>query len=219
MKKFKSNERLIDQRLRGNLCIIFSGDNRCQEMSTTDTTANLSASANAETDSTGNTDKIIKKHIDLIRDCSIYKDEHKECKSLKSRFNQYFIFGHYLSCDQWRLDYNNCQKYAWREDKEAARELIISELNRRTKRLKAHYDNDVWKKREHPPDDWSKPLPDFIEERNKNTYLELKAIEFMAEEERREQEIKKLAASDSESKQMNNNSSRSSNKSNFCTFM
>lgn len=140
-----------------------------------------------------------------------------ECKSLKSRFNQYFIFGHYLSCDQWRLDYNNCQKYAWREDKEAARQLIVSELSRRTKRLSAHYGNDVWEKREHPPDDWSRALPAFMEERNKNTYLELKANEFIAEQERREQEARNLAAG--ETVKSTKSSDSSSSKSNFCTFM
>lgn len=150
----------------------------------------------------------------------MYKDEHKECKSFKARFNQYFIFGHYLSCEQWRIDHNNCQKYAWRGDKEAARELIISELERRTKRLKAHYDNDTWKKREQPPDDWAKPLPQFMEERNKNTLLERKANEIRAEEERYMQELKEMAAAgttDSKSKTSSNSSSSSN--SSFCTFM
>lgn len=135
---------------------------------------------------------------------------------MKSRFNQYFIFGHYLSCDQWRIDYNNCQKYSWREDKEAARELIVSELDRRTKRMKAHFDNDIWKKREQPPDDWSKPLPEFMEKRNENSYLEVKSKEFIAEQERQDQEIKELAAANT----TNATELKSkTNTSNFCTFM
>lgn len=135
---------------------------------------------------------------------------------MKSRFNQYFIFGHYLSCDQWRIDYNNCQKYSWREDKEAARELIVSELDRRTKRMKAHFDNDIWKKREQPPDDWSKPLPEFMEKRNENSYLEVKSKEFIAEQERQDQEMKELAAANT----TNATELKSkTNTSNFCTFM
>lgn len=147
----------------------------------------------------------------------MYKDEYKECKSLKSRFNQYFIFGHYLSCEQWRTDHNNCQKYTWSEDKEAARELIVSELNRRTKRMQAHFENDIWKKREHPPDDWTKPLPEFMVKRNENSYLEIKSKEFDAELERQEQETKELAAASANESKAKTNSS--SNKSNFCTFM
>lgn len=130
-----------------------------------------------------------------------------------------------MSCEHWRDDHNNCQKYAWFADKEAARELIVSELERRTKRMKAHYANDVWQKREQPPDDWARPLPEFMQERNKNTYLELKANEMKAEEERYMQELKELAAAeaagatDSKSKTNSNNHSSSSSKSNFCTFM
>lgn len=204
------------------------------------TAENQNASNTVESNSTASTDAIVNKYMDLvsklevhththtftvfkyfvlflaqIRDCSVYNEEYKECKSLKSRFNQYFIYGHYLSCDQWRLDYNNCQRYAWREDKEAARELITSELNRRTKRLTAHYDNDVWKKREHPPDDWEKPLPDFMEERNKSSFLEIKTNELLAEQQRYDEEMKRLAA---EPKTQTNDKS-ANNKTNFCTFM
>lgn len=91
--------------------------------------------------------------------------------------------------------------------------------------MKAHYANDVWQKREQPPDDWARPLPEFMQERNKNTYLELKANEMKAEEERYMQELKELAAAeaagatDSKSKTNSNNHSSSSSKSNFCTFM
>lgn len=136
-----------------------------------------------------------------MRSCDVYKDEYKDCKSLRSRFNQYFIFGEYLNCNQWRDDYNNCQKYSWLGNKEAAVEIIKSELNRRAIRLKAHYDNDIWTKREAPPDDWARPLPEFMIERNKNTYLDLKNKEY------KENEETKL------------NQTPEPQKSSFCTFM
>lgn len=141
-----------------------------------------------------------------MRDCSVYKEEYKDCKSFRSRFNQYFIFGEYISCDQWRDDYNNCQKFSWLHDKEAAKNLIQSELSRKAARLKAHYDNDTWTKRENPPADWAKPLPAFMEERNKNTYLGLKNEEYKTEQEQKiQQALTGIPAQP--------------NKSSFCTFM
>lgn len=82
--------------------------------------------------------------------------------------------------------------------------------------MKAHFDNDIWKKREQPPDDWSKPLPEFMEKRNENSYLEVKSKEFIAEQERQDQEIKELAAANT----TNATELKSkTNTSNFCTFM
>lgn len=112
-----------------------------------------------------------------------------------------------MDCDQWRDDYNNCQKYSWLTDKEAATSLIQSELSRRAKRMKAHYDNDIWTKRDKPPADWAKPLPPFMEERNKNTFLEKKAQELKEEEEK-----ERLRA-------LNPEAAAELNKNSFCTFM
>lgn len=44
-------------------------------------------------------------------------------------------------------------------------------------RLRAHYRNDVWKKRDGPPPDWDKPLPEWMQKRDENTYLAIKAKE------------------------------------------
>lgn len=90
------------------------------------------------------------------------------------------------------------------ENKEAATLLIESELSRRAARLKAHYDNDIWTKREQPPSDWNKPLPEFLAERSKTSYLAQKSEEMKKDEEKRNAK----ALSDSEP-----------NKSSFCTFM
>lgn len=142
-----------------------------------------------------------------LRPCSVYKEEYRECKSFRGRFNQYFIFGEYLNCDQWGEDYNNCQKHSWLNDKEAAKLVIRSELSRRAVRIKAHFDNDVWTKRESPPSDWAKPLPAFMQERNKNTFLEIKTRELKVEEEKRMQSI------------ANTEMPAEANKNTFCTFM
>lgn len=58
-------------------------------------------------------------------------------------------------------------------------------------------------------------------ERNKNSFLELKAREIKDEEERYMQELKEMAAADAAAGTNDSKSKvkSSSNKSNFCTFM
>ncbi|CAA9994911.1 unnamed protein product, partial [Nesidiocoris tenuis] len=51
------------------------------------------------------------------------------------------------------------------------KDLIDSELKKREVRLKAHRANDVWEKRTEPPSDWNGPLPPWIAERAKSSYL------------------------------------------------
>ncbi|XP_026494893.1 synaptic plasticity regulator PANTS [Vanessa tameamea] len=113
----------------------------------------------------------------LIRDCEIYEDEYDDCTSFRARFHQYFIHGESLDCNQWKKDYVNCCKWVKDNDTKAADALIKSEKIRRLKRLTAHYQNDTWKKRESPPTDWEKPLPEWMIKRDQNTYLAQKAQE------------------------------------------
>lgn len=54
-------------------------------------------------------------------------------------------------------------------------ELVESEKSRRFNRLKGHYQNHTWKKRDLPPSNWNSSLPHWLEEKNKNTYLAVKA--------------------------------------------
>lgn len=117
-----------------------------------------------------------------LRPCDRYKGEHKECKSFRGRFQQYFVYGENLNCDQWREDYNNCQKWNWFKDKNAAIEVIKSEMKRSDERMKAHSDNTIWTKRDKPPEDWNQPLPDWMAERNENSFLAVKAKELQDEE-------------------------------------
>ncbi|CAG9783927.1 unnamed protein product [Diatraea saccharalis] len=113
----------------------------------------------------------------MIRDCDTYKDEYKECTSFRGRFHQYFIFGHTIDCNQWKKDYDNCCKWVDDKDINGAEAVINSEKKRRMERLQAHYRNDIWKKRQSPPRDWDTPLPEWMNKRNENTYLAMKAKE------------------------------------------
>lgn len=59
-------------------------------------------------------------------------------------------------------------------------QVVSNEVKRRYDRLAPHYCNDVWKNREHPPEEWNKPLPQKMQEEYKGTYLDHKAREFKA---------------------------------------
>ncbi|XP_024944596.1 UPF0545 protein C22orf39 homolog isoform X2 [Cephus cinctus] len=109
-----------------------------------------------------------------IRKCDMYKEEYSDCTNIKSRFNQYFIFGEMLDCSQWKTDLQNCRKWENERNETAYKELVNSESKRRLERLKAHYGNDVWKKRDKPPNDWNKPLPEWMQKEQENTYLNYK---------------------------------------------
>lgn len=47
--------------------------------------------------------------------------------------------------------------------------------------MQGHNDNDVWKKRKHPPEDFNKPLPEYINKRYENSYLDIKNKEMKGE--------------------------------------
>lgn len=59
--------------------------------------------------------------------------------------------------------------------------MVASEQNRRKERLVPHYQNNVWKKRAKPPEDWDKPLPEYIQKEYENSYLNAKAKEMRGE--------------------------------------
>lgn len=68
-------------------------------------------------------------------------------------------------------------KWENKQDYKAAKKIIENEYKRRSVRLKNHYGNDVWKKRENPPSDWSQTLPENISKEYENSYLEIKSKE------------------------------------------
>ncbi|XP_071557994.1 synaptic plasticity regulator PANTS [Temnothorax nylanderi] len=113
----------------------------------------------------------------MVRPCMVYKDEHDECTSIRARFHQYFIFGEMLDCDQWKTDYHNCYQWQKYKSEEAYDELIRSEKERRAKRLHAHYQNNVWEKREKPPENWNTPLPEWMQKAFENSYLHIRSQE------------------------------------------
>lgn len=76
---------------------------------------------------------------------------------------------------------NDCINFEEKDDYKAAKRVIDNENERRSERLKGHQENDVWRKRSNPPNDWNKPLPEYITKRYENSYLELKSREMKGE--------------------------------------
>ncbi|XP_047358582.1 UPF0545 protein C22orf39 homolog [Vespa velutina] len=112
------------------------------------------------------------KYAWMIRPCEIYKDEYSECKYWKSRFHQYFIYGHKIDCSSWKEDFKNCEIWEANKSEDAYNAIVESEKKRRLNRLKGHFGNRIWKKRDKPPEDWNSPLPEWMQENFKNSYLE-----------------------------------------------
>lgn len=108
-------------------------------------------------------------------------EEYKECKSIKGRFQQYFVNGDILDCSSWIQDINDCINFEEKGDYNAAKRIIEHESERRNERMKDHMGNDVWQKRKAPPEDWNKPLPEYISKRYENSYLEVKSRESKGE--------------------------------------
>lgn len=55
--------------------------------------------------------------------------------------------------------------------------MIESEKQRRIKRLRPHYENDVWEKRDKPPENWNVPLPEWMQKKFENSYLQIRSEE------------------------------------------
>ena len=119
----------------------------------------------------------------ILRHCDCYRDEYKSCKSIRGRLHQFYVYGRILDCADWENNVADCKAWNKYKDREAALRVIEREKLRVGTRLRDHFDNDVWKKRKCPPEDWAKPLPDWLKEKSDDSYL---AIYMKEKEEERQ---------------------------------
>ena len=84
-------------------------------------------------------------------------------------------------------------------DVEAAKRIIAREKERIKERLKGHYENDVWEKRDKPPskDEWNKPLPQYMIDKQEHSYLALWAKTQEEKDEDKEAELKAMSKASS----------------------
>ena len=62
-------------------------------------------------------------------------------------------------------------------------------------RLEGHYANNVWEKRDEPPakEEWNKPLPEYMLDRQRQSYLSLYARSQTEEAEETEAQLKSMS--------------------------
>ncbi|KAG8223882.1 hypothetical protein J437_LFUL004718 [Ladona fulva] len=113
----------------------------------------------------------------MVRPCLVYQEEYSDCKSIRGRFHQYFIHGETIDCNQWLRDSENCKRWEESKNLSALNSLIDSEKKRKTERLRKYVENDIWELRDEPPQDWNKPLPEWMEKEYSSTYLAFKSVE------------------------------------------
>ncbi|MED6250741.1 hypothetical protein ATANTOWER_007551 [Ataeniobius toweri] len=89
------------------------------------------------------------------RACEDYLSEFQHCKSLFNRFHHYYAYGTAASCQQWKVDYNNCREWENHRLTEAKDALRKSERSRLAEQRNF---TPVWKLRQEPPSDWHRPL-------------------------------------------------------------
>ncbi|XP_053214304.1 UPF0545 protein C22orf39 homolog [Panonychus citri] len=116
-----------------------------------------------------------------VRPCEWYQEENRNCKNFFQRFNQKFIYGKGLDCDQWSRDYKNCLGFRNTGDEQLMQKVIDSENKRITKFVVNSERNDIWESRTEPPPNWNRKLPDWWNERTKESRLK-KYMEILEEE-------------------------------------
>ncbi|KFM71920.1 hypothetical protein X975_00426, partial [Stegodyphus mimosarum] len=106
-----------------------------------------------------------------VRPCEWYKEEFKDCRSIRARMHQYFVYGESIDCSQWKTDYQNCMLFRNKKDIKALQSVIDSEDERVRKRKEVIKENDVWTYRSEPPENWNSAMPDWMAENKKNSLL------------------------------------------------
>ncbi|XP_076338927.1 synaptic plasticity regulator PANTS isoform X5 [Tachypleus tridentatus] len=112
----------------------------------------------------------IKKNIKIVKMKTVFH------AGIKARFHQYFVHGQMIDCTQWQNDFKNCMDWRRYRDIDAFKNVLESERNRIFQRQAAAQANDSWELRDEPPEDWNKPLPDWLQKEH-NSYLKLKQKE------------------------------------------
>ncbi|XP_062618782.1 UPF0545 protein C22orf39 homolog isoform X2 [Saccostrea cucullata] len=107
-----------------------------------------------------------------IRPCISYWKDFTSCCSSSSRIRQVYVNGEMTDCIPLRNISDKCYIMEKGEDGaiDAMNELIEYEKQRQAERVKMKTENDIWEYRTSAPENWSQPLPEFMEAR-KDTYL------------------------------------------------
>lgn len=103
--------------------------------------------------------------LNLVRPCERYKEIYKSCKSIRGRLHQYYVYGELFDCSIHNDHYEACKKYRKTKNIDILEPIIEWEKNLMRTRLETVKQNTVWEPREKPPDEFSKPLAEFLKNR------------------------------------------------------
>lgn len=99
-----------------------------------------------------------------VRPCERYKELYKSCKSFRSRFGQYYVYGEFLDCsDHWK-NYKNCLQFRKTGNFKDLDSVVRWEKNMIETRVNTVLQNKAWEMRDKPPV-FDAPLPEFIAKR------------------------------------------------------
>lgn len=100
-----------------------------------------------------------------VRPCERYQELERDCLRFRSRIQQYYVFGEFLDCAQHGNNYKSCIDYRQTRNPEMLKPVIKWESDLISTRLNTVEQNKTWDLRESPPEEFARPLPDFLAER------------------------------------------------------
>lgn len=101
----------------------------------------------------------------FVRPCERYREMLRECKSIRGRLHQYYVYGELLDCQPHKDNYDHCLQYRKSKDFSVLHQVIDWEKNLMLTRLNAEKQNTTWEYRTEPPNDFDGPLPEFLSKR------------------------------------------------------
>lgn len=107
-----------------------------------------------------------KKDINMVRPCERYKELYDMCRSIKARLHQYYVYGDKTDCKPHFDNFCHCLNYRESKNPDDLDSIIEWEQNYYSSRRKTVTQNVVWNIRDTPPDDFNRPLPEFIIKRH-----------------------------------------------------
>lgn len=105
----------------------------------------------------------------LVRPCERYNELYKDCRYIRSRIHQYYVYGEFLDCNQHESNYRACIDYRNTRDPEKLEPVIGWERNLIQTRMNTVTQNKAWELRETPPAEFNAQLPDFIAKRTEKS--------------------------------------------------
>lgn len=107
-----------------------------------------------------------------VRPCERYDELYRSCKSIRSRFAQYYVYGELLDCTNHLLNYKNCLEFRRTGNFRVLDPIVEWETDIIKTRMNTVNQNNTWQFRETPPSEFSAPIPEFLAKRQKSSLFQ-----------------------------------------------